>query len=189
MFLKVTPMTGVGRVLKSRKLTPKFLGPYQILKRIGPMAYLVALLPSLSNLHPVFHVSQLRQYNPDPSHVIEPDKVQVRENLTFKAQPARIVDRRIKQLRRKEVALVKVQWSADVGDATWELKDKMWELHPSLFLGELNSGTKFLEGWESCNFLKFRPWNLIVLFWVMSVYFMLCTIVFAVKSINFVCGI
>ena len=134
--MKVTPMTGVGRVLKSRKLTPKFLGPYQIIKKIGPVAYLMALPPSLSNLHPVFHVFQLRQYNPNPSQVIEPDRVQVRENLTFEAQPAGIVDRRIKQLRGREVALVKVQWSADVGDATWELEDKMRELYPSLFLGE-----------------------------------------------------
>ena len=127
-------MTGVGRALKSRKLTPKFLGPYQILKKIGPVAYQIALPPSLSNLHPVFHVSQLRRYNPDPSHVIESDKVQVRDNLTYDARPLRISDRRMKQLRDKEIALVKVQWGADEGDATWELEDKMRGLYPSLFL-------------------------------------------------------
>ncbi|XP_028208366.1 uncharacterized protein LOC114391570 [Glycine soja] len=57
---KVSPVTGVGRALKSRKLTPKYLGPYQILKKVGPVAYQIALPPSLSNLYPVFHVSQLR---------------------------------------------------------------------------------------------------------------------------------
>lgn len=57
VFLKVNPMTGVGRVLKSRKLTPKFIGPYQILKKVGTVAYQVALPPILSNLHNVFHIS------------------------------------------------------------------------------------------------------------------------------------
>ena len=54
VFLKISPVTGIDRALKLRKLTPKFLGPYQILKRIGPIAYQIALPPSLSSLHPVF---------------------------------------------------------------------------------------------------------------------------------------
>jgi len=62
VFLKVTPVTGVGRALKSRKLTPKFIGPYQILKRIGFVAYQIALPPNLSKLHNVFYVSQLLKY-------------------------------------------------------------------------------------------------------------------------------
>ena len=134
VFLKVSPVTGVGRALKSRKLTPKYLGPYQILKKIGPVAYHIALPPSLSNLHPVFHVSQLRRYNPDPSHILAVDEVQVKDNLTYKAQPKKITDRRMKSLRGKEIALVKVQWGTDEGDSTWELEDRMRELYPSLFI-------------------------------------------------------
>ena len=134
VFLKVSPVTGVGRALKSRKLTPKYLGPYQILKKIGPVAYHIALPPSLSNLHPVFHVSQLRRYNPDPSHILAVDEVQVKDNLTYKAQPQKITDRRMKSLRGKEIALVKVQWGTDEGDSTWELEDRMRELYPSLFI-------------------------------------------------------
>jgi len=57
VFLRVTRTTGVGRALCTRKLSPKFLGPYQISRRIGPTAYEIALLPQLANLHPVFHVS------------------------------------------------------------------------------------------------------------------------------------
>ena len=68
VFLRVTPMTGVGRALKSKKMTPRFIGPYQISERIGTVAYRVGLPPHLSNLHDVFHVSQLRKYVPDPSH-------------------------------------------------------------------------------------------------------------------------
>jgi len=63
-------VTGVGRTLKSKKLTPRFSGPYQISERVGTVAYRVGLSPDLSNLHDVFHVSQLRKYVPDPSHVI-----------------------------------------------------------------------------------------------------------------------
>ena len=75
MFLRVTPMTGVGRALKSKKLTPKFIGPYQISERDGTVAYRIGLPPHLSNLHDVFHVSQLRKYVVDPSHVIPRDDV------------------------------------------------------------------------------------------------------------------
>nr|XP_004514502.1 uncharacterized protein LOC101501157 [Cicer arietinum] len=83
MFLRVTPATGVGRVIKSKKLTPKFIGPYQILKRIDLVAYKVALPPILSLIHDVFRVSQLQKYVPNPSHVIESDEVQLKEDLSF----------------------------------------------------------------------------------------------------------
>ena len=134
VFLRVTPTTGVGRALKSKKLTPRFIGPYQITKRVGEVAYQVALPPSLSNLHSVFHVSQLRKYVPDPSHVIHMDEVQVRENLTIEALPLRIEDRKVKNLRGKEIALVKVMWGGPTGGSmTWELESKMKESYPELF--------------------------------------------------------
>jgi len=81
VFLRVTRTTSVGRVIRSRKLSPKFLGPYQILRRIEPVAYEIALPPQLANLHPIFHVSQQRKYVFDPSHVFEAEDVQVREDL------------------------------------------------------------------------------------------------------------
>ena len=93
VFLRVSPITGVGRALKSKKLTPRFVGPYQISERIGNVAYRVALPPNLSNLHDVFHVSQLRKYVSDPSHVIQVDDVEVRDNLTVETMPVRIEDR------------------------------------------------------------------------------------------------
>jgi len=77
VFLKVTPTTRVGRAMKSLKLTPRFISPYQILKRVGPIAYQIALPFFLSNIYNIFHVSQLRKYIPDPSHVIEPDVIQI----------------------------------------------------------------------------------------------------------------
>nr|KYP33821.1 Retrotransposable element Tf2 [Cajanus cajan] len=137
VFLKVTPWTGVGRALKSRKLTPRFIGPYQILKRIGEVAYQIALPPSLSNLHSVFHVSQLRKYVHDPSHIIESDNIQLKDNLTYETVPLRIDDTRVKQLRGKEIPLVKVVWGGNIEEsATWELESKMREAYPFLFSGK-----------------------------------------------------
>ncbi|RZB69146.1 hypothetical protein D0Y65_038775 [Glycine soja] len=139
VFLRVTPWTGVGRALKSRKLTPRFIGPFQILKTVGPVAYQIALPPSLSNLHNVFHVSQLRKYIYDPSHVVELDDIQVKENLTYETLPLRIEDRRMKHLRGKEIPLVKVIWGGTSREgATWELESQMQAAYPSLFESERN---------------------------------------------------
>ncbi|KAK2401008.1 hypothetical protein QL285_050644 [Trifolium repens] len=133
VFLRVTPTTVVGRALKAKKLTPKFIGPYQILERIGKVAYRIALPPVLSLIHDVFHVSQLRKYTPDPSHVITPDDIQLRDDLSFEVPPIKIADRKMKRLRTKEIPLVKVIWNEATGDTTWELESKMRELYPSLF--------------------------------------------------------
>ena len=76
MFLRVTRTTRVGRALRSRKLSPKFFGSYQISRRIEPVAYEIALPPQLANLHPVFHVSQMRKYVSDPAHVLEAHLIQ-----------------------------------------------------------------------------------------------------------------
>ena len=144
VFLKVTPWTGVGRALKSKKLTSKFIGPYQILQRVGPVAYQLALPPHLSNLHNVFHVSQLRKYIHDPSHVLEIDNISIKENLTYETYPLRIEDRRSKQLRGKEIPLVKVIWKSASGeDATWELESKMKEDFPTLFISGKFRGRNF----------------------------------------------
>jgi len=135
VFLRVTPVTGVGRALKSKKLTPRFIGPYQISERIGTVAYRVGLPPHLSNLHDVFHVSQLRKYVSDPSHVIPRDDVQVRDNLTVETLPVRIEGREVKRLRGKEISLVKVVWGGATGESlTWELESKMLESYPELFV-------------------------------------------------------
>ncbi|GAU36214.1 hypothetical protein TSUD_363690 [Trifolium subterraneum] len=134
VFLRVTSTTGVGRTLKSKKLTSKFIGPYQISERIRKVAYRIALPVTLSNLHDVFHVSQLRKYVSDPSHVIESDDIQVKDNLTIETIPLRIEGREVKKLRNKEIASVKVIWGGSAGEnATWELESKMKSSYPDLF--------------------------------------------------------
>jgi len=84
--------------------------------------------------HDVFHVSQLRKYVSDPSHVIQRDEVQVRDNLTIETLPMRIEGREVKKLRGKEIPLVKVVWGGAAGESfTWELESKMLESYPELF--------------------------------------------------------
>ena len=73
--MKITPITGIGRAMKVKKLSPHFLSPSQILKRVRLVAYQMALPPNLSNIHDVFHVSQLRKYHSDPNYLLDPESV------------------------------------------------------------------------------------------------------------------
>jgi len=133
VFLRVTQTTGVGRDLRSRKLSPKFLGRYQITRRIGPVAYKIALPPQLANLHLVFHVSQLRKYVFDPAHVLEAEDIQIREDLTVEVPPIALEDSKVEERHEKTVSLVKVIWDRRTGDSTWELEEDMRKSHPHLF--------------------------------------------------------
>ncbi|XP_052109236.1 uncharacterized protein LOC127741220 [Arachis duranensis] len=136
VLLKVTPTTRVGRAINTKKLNPRYIGPFEILKRIGLVAYRIALLSYLSNLHEVFHVPQLRNYTPDASHVLEPEAIQVREDLTLPVISVRIDETNIKRIRGKEVSLVKVAWSrAGIEEHTWELESDMRKDYPYLFSG------------------------------------------------------
>jgi len=115
VFLRVNTVTGFGRALKCLKLTPRFVVPFEIVEKIGAIAYRIALPPSLSNLNDVFHVSQLREYVYDESHVSQVDELEVRDNLTIETWPVRVEDRKVKRLRGKEIVLVKVIWVGPTG--------------------------------------------------------------------------
>ncbi|XP_028055927.1 uncharacterized protein LOC114260065 [Camellia sinensis] len=87
VFVKVTPMKGHPRFGKMGKQTPRYVGPFQILEKVGPVAYRVALSPHMSQIHNVFHVSMLRGYLPDPSHVIDYHQIVLTDKLTYKEKP------------------------------------------------------------------------------------------------------
>ena len=134
VFLRVTPVSSVGRSLKIRKLSPRFIGPFQILERVGPVAYRLALPPKLSQIHDVFHVSQLKKYHPDPTHIINHEGMQLQENLSFTVEPKRIIDEQVKQLRNKSIPMIKVVWEGQTEEeATWETEQDMKERYPNLF--------------------------------------------------------
>ncbi|KAL0544204.1 hypothetical protein IC582_019317 [Cucumis melo] len=134
VFLKVAPMRGVLRFERRGKLSPRFVGPFEILERIGPVAYRLALPPSLSTVHDVFHVSMLRKYVPDPSHVVDYEPLEIDENLSYVEQPLEVLAREVKTLRNKQIPLVKVLWrNHRVEEATWEREDDMRSRYPELF--------------------------------------------------------
>ena len=110
VFLKVSMWKKILRFGRKGKLSPRFIGPYEILERVGPVAYRLALPLELAKLHDVFHVSMLRRYRSDPSHILSVQDIQVQEDFTFDEEPKAILDREIRQLRNKQVPLVKVLW-------------------------------------------------------------------------------
>ncbi|XP_024033103.1 uncharacterized protein LOC112095405 [Morus notabilis] len=99
VFLKIAPMKGVMHFGKKGKLSPRYIGHFQIIKRIGKIAYRLALPPELATVHDVFHVSMLKKYTPDPSRVIEYEPIQVHEDMTYEEQPVQILAREEKRLR------------------------------------------------------------------------------------------
>ena len=137
VFLKVTPKREVVRFGNRGKLSPKFIGPFEMLKRVGTVAYQLALPPSMSGVHEVFHVSMLRRYTPDPAHVVEWGEIEVDTYGTFEEGPVCILDSRDQVLRRKIVRLVRVLWRHyRVEESTWERKDTMRATYPFLFRDE-----------------------------------------------------
>ena len=135
--LKVNPKRGVVRFGKRGKLSPRFIGPFEILERISTVAYQLALPPSMSGAHEAFHVSMLRRYTPDPAHVVDWGQVEIDTDGTFEEGPVCIVDSRDRVLRRKTVRLVGVLWQhCGVEESTWEREDTMRATYPFLFRDE-----------------------------------------------------
>ena len=125
---------GVVRFGKRRKLSLRFIGPFEILERVGTIAYPLALPPSMSGVHEVFHVSMLRRYTPNPTHVVDWGEIEVDTDGTFEEGPVCIMDSWDQVLRRKTVKLVKVLWQhCGVEEATWEREDTMRATYPFLF--------------------------------------------------------
>ncbi|XP_073025090.1 uncharacterized protein [Primulina eburnea] len=138
-FLKVSPFRGTMRFGHKGKLAPRFIGPYMIVERIGTLAYRLDLPPNLSLIHNVFHVSMLRKYEPDPSHILNVEDVELDSSLSYVEHPVQILDRKERQLRSKTIPLVLVQWSRHGREeSTWELEAKMRQEWPHLFENVMN---------------------------------------------------
>ena len=137
VFLKVMPKRGVVRFGKRGKLSPRFIGPFEIIERIGTVTYWLALPPSMSGVHEVFHVSMLREYTPDPAHVVDWGQIVVDTDETFEEGPVCIVCSSDQVLRHKTVRLVRVLWRhCGVEESMWEREDTMRATYPFLFRDE-----------------------------------------------------
>ena len=104
VFLKVMPKRGVVKFGKRGKLAPRYIGPFEIPERVGTVSYRLALPPSLSSVHEVFHVSVLQKYTLDPAHVVDREEITVYNDGTFEEGRVRILDSRDQVLRRKTFA-------------------------------------------------------------------------------------
>ncbi|KAA3477170.1 receptor-like protein kinase [Gossypium australe] len=134
VFLKVSPWKKVLKFGQKGKLSPRFIGPYEITERIGPVAYRLALPSKLEKIHDVFHVSVLCRYRSNPSHVIVPTEVEIQPDMTYGEESVNILAREVKQLGNKSIALVKVLWQGNgVEEATWEPEKAMRNQYPNLF--------------------------------------------------------
>jgi hypothetical protein len=133
VFLKVKGNKSSLKLGNCSKLAAIYCGPFEILKRIGPVEYMLALPASMS-IHNVFHVSLLKKYIPDANHVIDWNVIQVEHESTFQVHPVRILDQKSKQLWNRSIGLVIVQWTRySLEDATWEHEDAMREEYPHIF--------------------------------------------------------
>ncbi|GJV85511.1 putative reverse transcriptase domain-containing protein [Tanacetum coccineum] len=126
VMLKVSPWKGVIRFGKKGKLAPRYVGPFEILERVGPVAYRLRLPEELSGVHDTFHVSNLKKCLADASLHVPLDEIKVDKTLRFVEEPVEIMDREIKSLKRSRISLVKVRWNSKRGpEFTWEREDYM----------------------------------------------------------------
>ncbi|WMV32627.1 hypothetical protein MTR67_026012 [Solanum verrucosum] len=108
VFLKVSPMKGVMRFGRKGKLCPRYIGPYKVIRRVVQVAYKMDLPRELTAVHPVFHVSMLCKCLGDPTQVIPIEGMEFSEHLSYEEVPVAILDRQVRKLRTKDIALVKV---------------------------------------------------------------------------------
>ena len=107
-MLKVSPWKGIIRFGKRGKLGPRFIGPFVVLERIGDQAYNLELPPELNGIHNVFHVCYLRKCLSGEPSILPLEELRVDETKRLVEEPVAILDREIKQLRKKRVKLIKV---------------------------------------------------------------------------------
>ncbi|KAJ9556411.1 hypothetical protein OSB04_011025 [Centaurea solstitialis] len=146
VMLKVSPWKGVIRFGKKGKLSPRYIGPFTIIERIGAVAYKLELPDKLGGVHNTFHVSNLRKCLADPETATPLQDIEVDPKLSFVEEPVAVTDCKIRRLRNKEIKLVKVQWKFHKGqECTWEMESEMRERYPHLFIELFSELSSFSE--------------------------------------------
>jgi hypothetical protein len=140
VFLKIRPKKGVIRFGKKGKLSPRYIGPFDVVEKIGKVAYRLALPPQLDKVHDVFHVSMLHKYLALPTHVLNWEDLTIEEDVTYEEEPIEIQDRSEKKIRNKTIKLVRVLWkNRGARETTWEREETMKMKYPHLFETERTS--------------------------------------------------
>ncbi|GJR22726.1 putative reverse transcriptase domain-containing protein [Tanacetum coccineum] len=134
VLLKVSPWKGVVRFGKKGKLAPRFVGSFEIIEKVSPVAYMLDLPEELDGVHDTFHVSNLKKCLVDLTLQVPLDEIQVDAKLNFVEEPVEILEREFKKLKRSRIAIVKVRWNSKRGpEFTWDSKDQMKLKYPHLF--------------------------------------------------------
>jgi hypothetical protein len=133
VYLKESPMWKVCCFSNKGKLSPRYVGPFKVLKQVSSLAYKIGMPPNLASVHNVFHVSQLQRCIHDLFQVISHESLDIQPNLTYEELPVRILDRKEHQLRTKSIPHVKVLWrNHGIEQASWELEQQMRDKYPHL---------------------------------------------------------
>nr|GEX68693.1 putative reverse transcriptase domain-containing protein [Tanacetum cinerariifolium] len=142
VLLKASSWKGVVRFGKKGKLTPRYVGPFEIVECVGPVAYRLKLPQDLSCVHDTFHVSNLKKCLAKQDVQVPLDEIEIDENLHFVEEPIEIVERDVKKLKRRRILLVKVRWNSRQGaEYTWEREDQFRKKYPHLFTEPVHSSS------------------------------------------------
>ncbi|GKB04802.1 hypothetical protein Tco_0832997 [Tanacetum coccineum] len=134
VLLKVSPWKDVVRFGKKGKLALRFVVPFKIIKKVGPVAYRLDLPEELNGVHDTFHMSNLKKCLVDPTLQVPLDEIRVDAKLNFVEEPVEILEREFKKLKHSRIAIVKVRWNSKRGlEFTWEREDQMKMKYPHLF--------------------------------------------------------
>jgi hypothetical protein len=124
VYLKVSPLRGMRKFKVKGKLSPRFIGPFRVFRRVGEMAYQLELPDNLSDVHNVFHVSQLKKCIRVPEEQLPMEELSVQGDLSYTEYPIKILDTLARDTRNKVIKMCKVQWSHHGEDeATWEREE------------------------------------------------------------------
>jgi hypothetical protein len=145
VYLKVSPIHGMRRFKVKGKISPRFIGPFKILKRVGEMAYQLELPDHLSDVHDVFHVSQLKKCLRVLEEQLLMEQLSVQGDLTYTEYPIKIIDILTRVTRNKVIKMCKVQWSHHGEDeATWEREEELQVEFPHFFVARSNLEVEIL---------------------------------------------
>ncbi|GKA51841.1 putative reverse transcriptase domain-containing protein [Tanacetum coccineum] len=134
VLLKVSPWKGAVRFRKRGKLSPRYIGLFKILARIGPVAYTLELPEELKGVHSTFHVLNFMKCLTEGDIVVPMDEIQLDDKLHMIEEPVEVVDREVKRLKQSRIPIVKVRWNLQRGpEFTWERKDQIKKKYPHLF--------------------------------------------------------
>jgi hypothetical protein len=131
VYLRVSPTRGIQRFGVKGKLAPRYIGPFEIIKFYGPVAYRLQLPPQLAAIHDIFHISQLRKCVKVPIEIINPQTIELEANLTYTEHPIKVLDTQERSTRRETIKMFKIQWDHHTEEeATWETESYLQQNFP-----------------------------------------------------------